>query len=309
MLFVLRRVTALQLGFVGNSCASSGRAGEYHVPSTLLDLLCHFSHLQSLEVQGIRIATEESLRAALDSLPSLTNLEINDNYQGEVGWPLTRVLHRLCCTQLIHLTVTSRLLYMLTQPQPDGAMPHVRSLTVVDTTPYWQYTELHVRVFARCFPSLLHLTVSGDSVIRHFAAVPLPPLSSLTLHGATEADMSHINTRTFCVVGFKGCLQYNNRERMRSQLMRAPHLRQLALSTDRVPRTKSDYGCHLFRSGRLVYLEFLVGLALADLADLLSATSPPAFAAHLTHLALRVSGWTELLQPPYCHHCRPSIRL
>ena len=305
LLFVLRHVTSLRLVFTGEGYASLRRAGKFHVPSALLNSLRHFSHLRFLEVQSIRPATERSLQAALDLLPSLTRWEVLFSYHGtdgRAGWTLARVLFRLCTRHVMYLTVSNcmvRMLDQLVQYDHAPAMPQIHSLTVT-AAPHWPYTVQLGRVIIRCFPSLLHLTVSSNEVIRDFAAEPLPPLSSLTLYGATQADMSDINTRTFCLFEPEGGYWNDRREEVRVMLTHAPRTQQLALSVNDTLRVKwrlmSDNGCHIFPSGStlsspfsgLVYLEFLDGLALADLTYLLDATSPPVFADQLTHLALSV---------------------
>ena len=158
------------------------------------------------------------------------------------------------------------------------------------------------RLFKGCFPSLLHLTVTSDAVMQSLTDVPLPQLSSLTVRYPPSMVMSHISTRTFCLLDRKGCYPCFRRVHMREVLAGAPHMRQLALAIGGVWWNEREVGCHVFPPAhlfpsastfssplsRLVYLEFLNGLALADLTYLLSPTSPPAFAAQLTHLALSV---------------------
>ena len=80
-------------------------------------------------------------------------------------------------------------------------------------------------------------------------------------------------------------------------LAHAPaHVQHLAIS---VARTDSDIPFDIAPSSTgpsplssLVYLEFIDGLTLTDWTYQLDATSPPVFAAQLTHLALRVQ-WQD----------------
>ena len=193
-------------------------------------------------------------------------------------------------------------------------MPRVRSLTVTEAQDSYNL-EAECGNIA-CFPSLSYLTVSRDAVIHEFATVPLPPLSSFTVYNTPERDMSHITKRTFCLFASGGLC--TEREESRDALTRAPRMRQLAFSTGRVYWTASDDDCHIFALGPTlssplsnhVYLEFLVGLALIDLADLLSPTSSPGFAAQLTHIALRVHSLERAAAaalPPWLPSIYPSL--
>jgi len=127
LLSVLRHVSELRLVF--HRVGTVSYWVEHVVPSAAVSSLRHFTQLRSLEVSGVRYIAAASLAAALDSLPSLTNLELNA-YPIMESDELTAALHRLCSTQLDHLTLSRRRLYYLVQHQPRSAMPHLRSLAV-----------------------------------------------------------------------------------------------------------------------------------------------------------------------------------
>ena len=118
-------------------------------------------------------------------------------------------------------------------------------------------------------------------------------MHGLAADDMTPAGLSRVDTRTFCLRGL-----HDNRSdyrfAMSIALRRAPpRVQQLAVSVQRLEWEKS---AHVFQSAtgdanpfsHLLYLDFLDGLAHADLTYLLTLRKPPAFAAQHNHLALRV---------------------
>jgi len=162
---------------------------------------------------------------ALDSLPSLTSLELDvydeedqasdEVYEPEQADELIPTLHRLCSSQLDHLSLPRRYLYFLITQQPRAVMPRLRSLTVTQSA----FLGLEVThpistldvSFVDLFPSLLHLSASCLRFVRWLAAVRLPPLSSFTVQGSPLANLRNVRTRAFrvhCPDDYGGRLHY-----------------------------------------------------------------------------------------------------
>ena len=124
----------------------------------------------------------------------------------------------------------------------------------------------------------------------------LPRLSSFTIYDTPDVDMSKISTKALCLLASNVYEPPKPRGWIRDVLNRAPQMQQLALSARRSLQAGGEDGCYILPLpsslsspvSSLVYLDFLDGLTLSDLAYLLSVPSPPAFAAQLTHMALRV---------------------
>jgi len=264
----------------------------------LLSSLYRFRQLRSLELGGVDFPPA-SLAAALDSLPSLTALTL-ESYEWERNkTELLPPLYRLCSTQLDHLTIDRRLLSFLIHHRTRPPIRHLRSLLI---TPVHYDTHRSDESLmsshdgwrmADTFPSLQHLTVRCSRFLHMLEFIQPPPLSSLTVHVATGVNLSHVSTRTVCL-----CFeQEEGRVGWRKAVGGAPslflHIQHLSIS---VKRNNNDRRYQVFsphaEAGpamtQLTYLDFLHGLTLADLTFLLTASSPPAFAAQLTHLALRV---------------------
>ena len=302
LLSVVRHVTALHL-FLDPGVDSSWTSEEL-LDVVFTSLQC-FTQLRTLDVRVAMLgAAGASLAAGLDALPSLTSLDL-DSRAPAGDAELTASLHRLCSSQLHHLTVHPHQLLKLVDHQPQAVMPRLRSLTITLSL-YNSFTRSHW--LERCpfhqFRSLLHLTIADHEVLRLLATAgaQLSPLSSLTVYALVAgADLTHINTRSFRVL----CPEYDRRDNRREQIYqmmrRAPRsVLQLALHDSNAMRTDRDRLQHVFPSAdaasfplcHLTYLEFVVGPTLTDLTYLLTAGSPPTFAAQLTHLALRVH-WME----------------
>ena len=83
-----------------------------HVPVPMLASLQRFTQLRSLSARGYQFTT-----SAADSLPSLTSLELCA-YELVRNDKLTVSLHRLCASQLDHVSLTlSHLQHLLKQAQ------------------------------------------------------------------------------------------------------------------------------------------------------------------------------------------------
>ena len=240
--------------------------------------------------------TEKSLASALNSMPSLTNLglhacEIKHNNE------LTAALHRLCNSQLDHLTLPCHQLLRLTQQHPPSAMPRLRSLAVIDMalTPIAGNCVGSLELF----PSLLHLRVSSRQLAMQLTAVrPPQSLSSFTVVHLNGGRFAHITARSFQLTWAnqmaeeKGC----------DLFARAPSgMQQLTVSyltattwgkyrTARIfpKKLPATFSASAVALSNLVYIDLSDGLTLGDLAYLLTPASPPVFAAQLTHLAIRV---------------------
>ena len=130
LLSFLRHVSKLLVLLDGCARASSV------APSVAYSLLKHYKELHSLELRGGgrgRYAAN-TLAAALNSLPSLTSLEL-DIYGTINSRELTASLHRLCSSQLDQLSVNTHQLYRLVQQQPPTAKRRLLSLAVILISP------------------------------------------------------------------------------------------------------------------------------------------------------------------------------
>ena len=317
LLSAFRHITVLQLEHY--------RSGDWpfksknNVPPALFASLQHFKQLRSLVVGGFQSVAVNSFAAALNSLPAFTNLELTACERSDTT-ELTAALHHLCSTQLDHLTCSRRHLQSIvvygSHPTP---MRRLRSLTVYPTTPIPgrgsgpSGSPIHSSWMDH-LPSLLHLTVSCDKLQKQLVATEPRQLSSFTVHGLTDADLSHFHTCTFRLC-WSGSDRWNDIKLECNALERIPRkIQQLALSriTDgthsfarsysafKPAETKPDVLSHLS------YLEFVDDLAFVDLAYLLAVRSPPTFAAQLTHLALRVH-WQDRLKAAALLPSLPSM--
>ena len=304
LLYALRRVTSLVLDFHGDDL--TGRYASKELPVALFSSLHGFTQLRALELRTANYTSlDAQLAAALDSMPSLSSLKLNTHsfmppFPSRIlSRELLTAMHRLCSTQLDHITIHRRQLFHLLTHHGEAAMPRLHSLAV---TPAAQFADERWRapVSLGQFTSLSHVTVSCKVFLHQLSNDSrLPPLASLTVYGCSEADLTHVVTRTFCACWPVDDQRDNRRDNMYQSIMRAPHsVQQLALSNGNAMRTDKERTHHVFPPtaaatfSHLVYLEFLDGLTLADLAYLLDHTAPPIFASQLTHLALRVH-WME----------------
>ena len=298
LLSALRHITELRLVF--HRIGTVIYWVEHIVPSTAFSALQHFKQLRSLEVRNIQYIAAAPLAVALDWMPSLVNLELNA-YPLTNSDELTASLHRLCITQLDHLTISRRRLFFLVRQQPRAAVFRLRSLTVTPAQHLFDdgsnYSGQLTSLSSGRFPSLMHLTVSCEMFLGVLAGYQLPQLTSLALHASVAAlvggagQVSPRLLRVRCsggdVLAVPAVCQV---------VMGASHIQQLAIANcvgmiSRQPRPLllfSPTAAASTRLSHLMYLEFLDGLELADWMDLLSFTSPPVFAAQLTHLALVV---------------------
>ena len=306
LLFVLRHVTALQLSYSQHYKISYWV--EHVVPSALFSSLQHFAQLRSLSVLGVQYIAAASCAAALDSLPSLTSLELH-SYALTESDELTAALHRLCSTQLNHLTISRRRLYYLLQYQQGAAvMPRLVSLMVTTAaylpderrSKFAAIQPSYIAHFPSHFPSLAHLTVRCEVLLGQLRRVQLPQLSSFNVLSVLD-DLSHINTRLYCLDCTWATMPVNR------LLPHAPRMEQLAI-INRDDGSDGDVYCDddfdswtLFPQpsaaptalSQLTYLEVDNCLPLADWHYLLNSSSPPIFAARLTHLVLRVRRWHQ----------------
>ena len=146
--------------------------------------------------------------------------------------------------------------------------------------------------WAKQLPSLSHLTVSDIGLLRQLATAQLPQLSSFTVHTELGVDLSHISVRTLHLTSYQHTKW--NRSRLNYSLVCVSRpLQQLAIND---PAYYFRGGDGSFASGApgaaaisgIVYFEWVEGFTRAGLTELLTPSTPPVFAAQLTHLALRV---------------------
>ena len=299
LLSVLRHTRQLQLVLDSNRVSTE-------LPAALLSSLGSFQQLQTLAVRRDAERVPSNLLApALRALSSLTSLELNchDTY-GEHD--LTPALRHLCTLRLRHVGLYFRHLRYMFEHQPRAPMPRLQSLTIhrsLYLPREHRYAGEPVQAqddesWAEQLPSLMHLTVNDDCYLPRLATSHPPHLSSLTVHGSVDVDLSHITTRAFCLRPFwNGKYRSSELDTLRAgMLLRAPRMQQLAVFDTRHasrgrPRTSTVFpllSAAPSSLSQLVHLEFVEGLTLADLRYLLSPSSPPVFTAQLTHLALRV---------------------
>ena len=124
-LYVLRHIATLRIHLTTNYMSS-----HYTVTlSALIASLQHFTRLRSLELHCAPSELANEVAISLDSLSALTSLVLNT----DIGTSdkLTASLHRLCASQLDHLTLSHKQLHHLVTQQPYSALPRLRSLTIV----------------------------------------------------------------------------------------------------------------------------------------------------------------------------------
>ena len=186
----------------------------------------------------------------------------------------------------MRLSVTLPQLHELVHEQR-GGLTCIRS-SIVECDPEEEAKCLRDAVILSNFPSVLHLTVIciHDQRLPDFQPLQL---SSLTIRNRTNMDKTCINARALCLHRD----ETGSRKHMQRMLQCAPReSQQLALSDMTVRKRDADRAHHVFPSAdtapavlsHFIYLEFVVGLTLADLTYLLTAVSPPPFAAQLAHL-------------------------
>ena len=317
LLSPLRHITTLRIVFrIGCTVPP---AEEYGMRSAAFATLHHFKRLRSLEVRCVQRTTTESLAAALNSLPSLTSLDV-DSYDITDSDELTATLHQLCSAQLNHVTISRRWLFHLFRHRAGAVMRRLLSLTVtpaveLDDERAYSATSPRVPLFDM-FPSLLHLSIGSSGLLPRLApfrwpdaherlsssTVPqrAPLFSSFTVHGSVvlDTDLSHISTRTLCVY-YSSFDSVAADRGVCDMLMWAPRMQQLSI--DDISLSRHNHPFHVFPTGtvassrfsELVYLDFVACIPLADLTYLLDCTAPPVFAAQLTHLALKVYSRTR----------------
>ena len=162
LLSLLRHVSELQLVFreQGNSAGFHSLINTVDPVFTSLD---RFTQLRALDVRGVQLVAATAFALALASLPSLSILELHA-YESVDSGALTAALHRLCSTQLDHLTLSRQQLHHLAAHQPDAPMPHLQSLNVSRSSSGSDETRAAVHAVGKSFmghfPSLLRLHVN-----------------------------------------------------------------------------------------------------------------------------------------------------
>ena len=182
-----------------------------------------------------------------------------------------------------------------------------------------------MRHILRLFPNVQHVALSSlvPLVIRELskqadASAPCQ-LESLhayvnqlqdidgALHGEAVCQLRCLSLRwdTFVLTDFRVGIS--------NTLTLLPHLQQLAITGGMFVSQRYDLDLEtlpsLFRNvqlSQLTYLQFTGVLFPADIDHLLSLTSPPTFAASLTHLALTVR-WSDVRRAAASLHLLPAI--
>ena len=221
---------------------------------------------------------------------------------------------------------------------PCPAMPSVRSFAY--TGPFWYFGQPvrcpDAATLLSAFPSLTHADIPYRGAPKTLWS-QFPPILSLRLN----IDCLHMNTGSrFPMPGagarsaalpiqslyLWGCgTEREKLEDFRSLLNRTPALQQLAITRERsTPLKLAPRAAVLLPALRplnnLTYLQLDGALSAADWLQLLTPTSPPAFAASLLHLALtcypedrdRVGGLLPSLPSMYpalthCHVCTEYV--
>ena len=211
------------------------------VVSAIHSSLRLFTQLRSLELRDVGSINMDELADALDSMPALASLELNAyNYSSQTA-KLMATLHRLCSTQLDHLTVSREQLILLTVHYHDVAMPRLRSLALTPGTWTGMPDDALDRLFYY-FPFLSHLTVVGYERNDSWTSDQLPQLSSCTVHLRDTCDVYlPVNTRTLCVLlPTTNLIWLSEADRFRLYsevrifpiVINAPQLLQLAITED-----------------------------------------------------------------------------
>ena len=229
-----------------------------------------------------------SLLTALDSLRQLRCLELQDCNWVESKELLT-TLRRLCSEQLLHLGLSANLLCRLEwqdaacaiRPPP---MPCVKSFRFTGPCGHL-YESLTV------FPSLTHVDVCyGGRFHKNITPSSVPSLLSLRIdpwHIEGKPLEVHAGLHTLVLTGSRD----SRRSRVRELISHTRALRQYAVTTP------PGHSHRLFEDdllsklegplASLTYLQLDGELRASQWHYMLTPTTPPPFAATLTHLLLR----------------------
>ena len=282
-----------------------------------------FAHLRSLVLM---LGSEDTaklpnlasnLSTALLSLPSLIDLTIvtRISESNNVMLLLGSALRCLASERLQHISLDDVLYEQLIAPEQPlnrrkrgsnqpAVYPNVLSIALNSQSYPCQTMLSHIR---STFPNVEHVALGNIECLDVTDAIAHNQLQSLldldSLH--VQINELHINPVTTLIEGCRlRCLilewersvYTDRRGRLSDMLALTPQLEQLAIMGGPGVYQPSNLDlttvCSVFdsrnRLPKLTYLQYFGGLLTSDLEYLLSTTSPPAFAATLTHLELLV---------------------
>ena len=287
-----------------------------------------FKHLCSLVLSlGSEDAAKaenlaSNLSTALVALPSLVDLTV---LAAPIYSPLLgSSLRRLASDRLQHITISDARYEQLIAPEPQlgrrrrssmqpPTYPNVQSVTLSSRTAQrFDQCTTKLSDIRRTFANANHVSLgkSARLDLRHLTEPAdlqqLLDLDSLHVH---FLELSVLQQPSATVAGCRlRCLilRWDNdifswrRPFIRAMLALTPHLEQLAIIGGRYLQRSSRFDLETERSvfdvtnplPLLTYLQFTSALYVSDIEYLLSSTSPPAFAATLTHLELKVR-WSD----------------
>ena len=337
----LRNVPHLELVY---ECAGGPHAANLYP-------LHHFTHLRSLSlILGQEDSARQQnlatvLSAALVSLPSLISLTAYiSTYNNNPLMLLPGTLQQLADERLLHITINGPQYAQLSMPdRPLGRRKHIGKRSpfvyprVRSVTASGDDSQLPaVSDIVRLFPNVQHIALGYKNVIIEHAGIStVPPFDSLHMHVRQIPPFHRLLNN---VVRYQlRCLSLRwdfveplLRVRVSNMLALTPCLTQLAITgtsaivqrsidtLEEIPSiftVSSDSTIEVDTSKALLpeltYLQFTSGLLTQDIEHLLSPAAPPAFAASLTHLALRIR-WADrhvaAARLPLLPHIYPSLQ-
>ena len=310
----LRNVPSMQLGY---DCPRGSHAANLYP-------LRHFSHLRSLLLlmSADQAARQQNLTdllaTALLSLPSLASFTFVAVATCMPALVLLGpdTLPRLARERLLHITIDAEQYgELLAQSQGrrkrGSKQPSVySSVQSVASTAHRAVPS--VRELMRLFPNARHIALGCLSQLFEGVAHPsdgkldtLARLDSLHVQVPVLHDVDrHVDSgiarqpRCLSLRVLSGDDEAESRLKLSNLLALTGNLEQLAIigcaamtgrSNANLEDVPSIFSLYTVQLSQLTYLQFSSGLLPVDLDHLLSSTSPPAFAASLTYLALTVS--------------------
>ena len=285
--------------------------------AVFLHPLRHFTYLRSLTLEvddEVDMTRQQNLAAnlsaALLALPSLVSLTAThlDGSSSLAQVVETSALQRLVSERLLHITLNQTQYEQLTTPEislgrrtrrlQSLLYPRLVSVAFVDTDGPTLVDILRV------FPNVQHVAVSSDTVLdvtemsQHAGEAPAFCLDSLHMRidRVQCVSGSGLRCQLRCLVlHWDHDVLPEQRVAISALLALMPQLTQLAIAGGTsikqrshvvLPEIPSIFDTDDVQLPALTYLQFTGGLLRRDIEYLLSTTSPPSFAASLTHLVL-----------------------
>ena len=319
----LRHVRHLLLFY---SCHSGPHAANLH-PLRCFTRLCSLVLVVPHPIRPRHAAKQANVAANLSSallslgLSSLIDLTVYD-LNSDCMVVEAATLQRLAKQRLMHVTLNQWHYHQLTTPTPEQLLggrwrfnhqpttyPNILSVSAAGTP---QKRAPTPREFRHTFPNAKHIALGTHACLNLDNMVGAGDQQLLdldSLHVRVEHVMlsfvppqTSVGCRLRCLIlSCSGkCSVSWLHARVSYMLSLMPHLEQLAIVYHSHIRNSYDDEADwstvpsIFDSRnlqplpKLTYLQFTAGLCKQDLDYLLSSTSPPAFAATLTHLELKV---------------------